>query len=149
MGDEARTPDLMHVAVEPRAFDEIAAGRFPALLGIQMQSVERGRVTCRVPVRPELMAPNGYLHAGALVGVADSLCGYGTIVNLPEGAVGFTTIELKCNFLGTVQEGAFVCEATPVHIGRTTHVWDAVVSEERSGRRLAVFRCTELVLFPR
>jgi 1,4-dihydroxy-2-naphthoyl-CoA hydrolase len=141
--------DLTQVALEARAFDEIAVGRFPGLLGIQMQTVERGKVSCRVPVRPELMAPNGYLHAGALVGVADSLCGYGTIVNLPEGAVGFTTIELKCNFLGTLTEGAFVCEATPLHIGRTTQVWDAVATDEATGRRLAVFRCTELVLRPK
>ncbi|HMK71802.1 MAG TPA: PaaI family thioesterase [Myxococcaceae bacterium] len=141
--------DVTKLALEPRAFDEIAVGRFPGLLGIEMQTVERGKVSCRVPVRKELMAPNGFLHAGALVGVADSMCGYGTIVNLPEGAVGFTTIELKCNFLATVREGAFLCEATPVHTGRTTQVWDAVATDEASGRRLALFRCTELVLWPK
>ena len=129
------------------AFNEISAGRFPGLLRIDILSVDRDRLRCRVPVRPELLAPNGYLHGGTVVGVADTLCGYGTMVNLPEGAVGFTTIELKCNFLGTLREGALVCQATPVHRGRNTQVWDAVCDDEQTGRRLAVFRCTQMVLW--
>ena len=94
-------------------------------------------------------APNGYLHAGTLVSVADSMCGYGTIVNLPDEAIGFVTIELKSNFLGTLRQGAFNCVATPVHIGRNTQVWDAVAEDEDSRRRLAVFRCTQMVLWDR
>ena len=92
------------------------------------------------------MAPHGYLHGGTLVSVADSLCGYGTIVNLPTDADGFVTIELKSNFLGTIRHGAMVCEATPAHVGRSTQVWDAVVSDEADGRTLAIFRCSQMVL---
>jgi uncharacterized protein (TIGR00369 family) len=95
------------------------------------------------------MAPNGFLHAATVIALADTLCGYGTVVNLPEGAAGFTTVELKSNFLGTVREGGIECLATPLHLGGTTHVWDAVVDAEGTGRRLAVFRCTQLVLWPR
>jgi 1,4-dihydroxy-2-naphthoyl-CoA hydrolase len=95
------------------------------------------------------MAPNGYLHAGSLVALADSLCGYGCIASLPDGAAGFTTIELKTNFLGTARAGAIRCVAHPVHRGRTTQVWDAVCTDEMSGRTLAIFRCTQMVLWPK
>ncbi|HEX9402382.1 MAG TPA: PaaI family thioesterase [Anaeromyxobacter sp.] len=129
------------------AFNRFGEGHLPGHLGIEIVSVEAQRLVCRVPIRPELMAPNGFLHAGALVAVADTLCGYGCIANLPEGAVGFTTIELKSNFLATAREGAVLCEAMPLHLGRTTHVWDATLTEESSRRTLALFRCTQLVLW--
>jgi 1,4-dihydroxy-2-naphthoyl-CoA hydrolase len=132
-----------------QAFNEFGTGHLPGLIGIEVLSADRSRVTCRVPLRQELMAPNGFLHAGTLVSVADSLCGYGAVLNLPDGATGFTTIELKSNFLGTLHQGAIACEATPLHLGRNTQVWDAVVGDEASGRRLAVFRCTQMVLWPK
>jgi uncharacterized protein (TIGR00369 family) len=129
------------------AFNRFGEGRLPGHLGIEIVSVEPGKLVCRAPIRAELMAPNGYLHAGTLVAVADSLCGYGCVVNLPEGAAGFTTVELKSNFVGTAREGTIRCEATPLHLGRTTQVWDAALTEEGSGRALALFRCTQLVLW--
>ena len=91
------------------------------------------------------MAPNGYLHAGTVVGFADSVAGYGCIFNLPDGATGFTTIELKTNFLGSAREGTIECEARMVHGGRTTQLWDATVTDA-VGKTLALFRCTQLVL---
>jgi 1,4-dihydroxy-2-naphthoyl-CoA hydrolase len=148
MGGEAKKPPYARLADHSaRAFNAFGVGRLPGLLGMEMLAVEPQRLTCRLEVREELLAPNGFLHAGSVVAVADSMCGYGSIVNLPDGAVGFTTIELKSNFLGTLREGALRCEATPVHLGRNTHVWDAVVTDEESGRRLAVFRCTQMVLW--
>jgi 1,4-dihydroxy-2-naphthoyl-CoA hydrolase len=96
-----------------------------------------------------VMAPNGYLHAASVVALADTSCGYGCVASLPQGASGFTTIELKANFLGTAREGAVVCRATPVHLGRTTQVWDAAVSVEASGAKIALFRCTQMVLWPK
>jgi uncharacterized protein (TIGR00369 family) len=100
-------------------------------------------------VGKQVMAPNGYLHAASVVALADTSCGYGCRAALPEGASGFTTIELKANFLGTAREGAIACRATPTHLGRTTHVWDAVVSVEGTGARIATFRCTQMVLWPK
>ncbi|NEA30482.1 PaaI family thioesterase [Streptomyces sp. SID13031] len=125
------------------------AGALPGLIGIEFTSVEAELIKARTPVRAELLAPNGYLHAGTVVSIADTLCGYGTIVNLPEGATGFTTIELKSNFLGTAREGAVLCEARPIHLGRTTQVWDAEVTNEDTGRKIATFRCTQLILWPK
>src|SRR5262249_5880960 len=109
---------------------------------------ERGRVTSRLALRMEHMAPNGYIHAATIVALADSSCGYGTVASLPDGARGFTTVELKANYLGTVQEGAILCEATLMHAGRTTQVWDARVTDEATGRVTALFRCPQILLYP-
>ena len=109
-------------------------------------SIEDGEVVLRLPVRTELLAPNGYLHAGAVVALADTACGYGCFASLPEGGTGFTTIELKTNFVGTARDGTLECTATRAHGGRTTQVWDATVRDE-SGKTLALFRCTQLVLY--
>jgi uncharacterized protein (TIGR00369 family) len=126
----------------------LADGRLPGLLGLELTRVEVGSVAGRLGLRPEHLAPNGYLHAATVVALADTTCGYGTIRSLPEGASGFTTIELKANFLGTAREGSIACEARLVHAGRTTQLWDATVSDARTGRTIALFRCTQLVLYP-
>jgi uncharacterized protein (TIGR00369 family) len=124
-------------------------GYLPGLIGIEILNLEPGRLTSRLTLRPELLAPNGYLHAATIIALADTSCGYGTIAHLPEGAQNFTTIELKSNFLGTAREGVIACVATRVHSGRTTQVWDAQVTDEASGKTIALFRCTQLVLYPR
>ena len=130
-------------------FNRIGVGKLPGYLGLHVLSVNGRELRAELAVRPELMAPNGYLHAGSLVTLADTCCGYGCRVNLPEGANGFTTIELKSNHLGTTLDGTLDCVATAAHVGRTTQVWDAVVTHRESGRTLALFRCTQMVLYPR
>lgn len=120
----------------------------PGFLGLEFQDVSKGRVTSRLVLRREHMAPNGYLHAATVVALADTSCGYGTFASLPEGARGFTTIELKANFLGTTREGTIACEATLMHAGRRTQVWDAKVTDEATARVIALFRCTQIVLYP-
>jgi 1,4-dihydroxy-2-naphthoyl-CoA hydrolase len=108
--------------------------------------VAGGRAEARLEIRDELLAPNGYLHAATVVALADTVSGYGCVASLPEGATGFTTIELKANFLGTATEGTLRCEAVLVHGGRTTQVWDATVTHD-AGKRVALFRCTQLLLY--
>jgi 1,4-dihydroxy-2-naphthoyl-CoA hydrolase len=122
-------------------------GYLPELIGIEWLSVETGKITGRVKIRQDLLAPNGYLHAASIIGLADTACGFGAFAHLPEGAENFTTLELKANFLGTLRDGAMTCEATLVHAGRTVQVWDAVVTDEGSGRTLALFRCTQMILW--
>jgi len=124
------------------------AGKLPGHIGMVVTHVLPSEVRARLPVTASTLAPNGYLHAGSIVTLADTCAGYGCMANLPEGARGFTTIELKSNHLGTALEGAIECVATPVHLGRTTQVWDAVVTSE-SGRTIALFRCTQMLLYPR
>jgi uncharacterized protein (TIGR00369 family) len=124
-------------------------GTLPGLIGIEILEVTEGRLRSRLQLREELLAPNGYLHAATIIALADTSCGYGTFVGLPEDAEGFTTIELKSNFLGTKHEGIIECEAKLAHGGGTTQVWDATVTDEESGKTLALFRCTQMILYPR
>lgn len=139
------TPEMNDV----EALNQASQGRLPGYLGMEVTAAERGRVEARIEVRPEHLAPNGYLHAATVVALADTCCGYGTRLSLPEGATGFTTIELKANFLGTALEGAIACTARLVHGGRTTQVWDAEVRRVPGDRVIALFRCTQLLLYPK
>ncbi len=133
----------------PQRFNSAGARKFPGHLGIVITEVSASRVSGELPVVESVMAPNGYLHAGTIVTLADTVSGYGCIANLPADAAGFTTIELKSNHLGTALDGSIIAVATPVHCGKTTQVWDAVVTHKESGRTLAVFRCTQMILYPK
>jgi 1,4-dihydroxy-2-naphthoyl-CoA hydrolase len=129
-------------------FNERGAPGLPGHLGLRVTRVDAGEVRAELDVTPLTMAPNGYLHAGSVVTLADTCAGYGCVVNLPQGARGFTTVELKSNHLGTAVEGTIECVARPAHLGRTTQVWDAVVTHRGSGKTIALFRCTQMVLYP-
>ncbi|MGA2397282.1 MAG: PaaI family thioesterase [Steroidobacteraceae bacterium] len=131
------------------AFNERGIGKLPAYMGIVFTQGERSMLCAELELKEYHMAPNGFLHAGSIVTLADTTCGYGCYANLPEGATGFTTIELKSNHLGTAREGTIVSRATPVHLGKTTQVWDAVVTQKETSRTIALFRCTQLVLYPK
>lgn len=131
----------------PQGFNSAGARKLPGHLGIVITEVSAARVSGELPVVESVMAPNGYLHAGTIVTLADTVCGYGCIASLPADATGFTTIELKSNHLGTTLDGTIAAVATPVHRGKTTQVWDAVVTHKESGRTLAVFRCTQMILY--
>ena len=131
------------------AFNERGKGKLPAYLGIVFTQSEKSALCAELELKDFHMAPNGFLHAGSVVTLADTTCGYGCFANLPDGATGFTTIELKCNHLGTAREGTIVSRATPVHLGKTTQVWDAVVTHKETGRTIALFRCTQLLLYPK
>jgi 1,4-dihydroxy-2-naphthoyl-CoA hydrolase len=124
-------------------------GYLPGHLGIVVTEIGIGRLCAELDIKPFLMAPNGYLHAGTVVALADTAAGYGCMANLPAGASGFTTIELKSNHLGTARHGVIDCCATVVHSGRTTHVWDSVVTHRDTGKTIALFRCTQMILYPR
>jgi len=128
-------------------FNRFGAGFLPGHLGIQITQVQGGEVQAYFDVQPFLLAPNGFLHAGSVITLADTAAGYGCVTNLPEGASGFTTVELKSNHLGTAREGRVLCVARAVHLGRTTQVWDAVVTSQASGKTMALFRCTQMVLY--
>ena len=117
-------------------------------LDIEIISAERGSVVGQVRVRPDFLAPNGFIHGAVMVSLADSLCGSGTVEALPDGATAHTTVELKANLLGSIRDGILECRATMVHGGKTTQVWDATVIAMESGKTLALFRCTQLILYP-
>ncbi|MGE5502261.1 MAG: PaaI family thioesterase [Ignavibacteriales bacterium] len=129
--------------------EAVQEGYLPGLLGVSWDEVEHGLVRGRFTVAQRHMAPNGYLHAASIIALVDSACGYGCSRSLPEGAGNFTTIELKANFLGTARDGTVVCEARLTHGGRTTQVWDAEARHEETGKLIALFRCTQMVLYPK
>ena len=124
-------------------------GRLPGLLGLRVTAIDETMLAAELDIRPELLAPNGFLHAATVIALADTACGYGCIAHLPPGAERFTTIELKANFLGTALDGTIACVARPAHLGNTTQVWDAVVTNKASAKTMALFRCTQMILWPK
>lgn len=124
-------------------------GRLPELFGLSVESIAEGELVASLDIRPPLLAPNGFLHAATVIALADTACGYGCLAHLPQGAENFTTLELKSNFLGTARDGTIVAVATAAHLGRSTQIWDAVVTHRQSGKQIALFRCTQMVLWPR
>ena len=132
----------------PKYFNEIVANKLPGYLGIVVNYMNGTEVGAEMQVNQSIIAPNGFLFAGSVVTLADTLCGNGCLSNLPEGATGFTTIELKSNHLGTARDGTVEGIANAVHMGRTTQVWDARVTHKQSGKTIALFRCTQMILYP-
>jgi 1,4-dihydroxy-2-naphthoyl-CoA hydrolase len=135
----------LHAGCTIESLMERQRGSLPDMLGVRVIALEEGSLTAELTVRRELLAPNGFLHAASVIGLADTACGYACIAHLPETARSFTTIELKSNFLGTCIEGTIRAVAKGVHLGRTTQVWDATVSDP-NGKTIALFRCTQMVL---
>jgi 1,4-dihydroxy-2-naphthoyl-CoA hydrolase len=129
--------------------NERSSEYLPGYLGIEILELAPNTLHSRMPIKKLHFAPNDFLHAASIVALADTSCGYATIAHLPEGAQSFTTIELKSNHMGTVKEGSIACVATAQHLGRNTQVWDAVVTDEANGRKIALFRCTQMILWPK
>jgi len=123
--------------------------RFLDLLGIELDeeaAAPRGWFT----VTEELIAGTGYLWAPVVVALADALCAIGVSRHWPDGASSFTTVEAKTNFFASAEEGHAVSgTSTPLHLGRTTQVWDAAILNDTTGRPMAAYRCTQLLLYPR
>ena len=140
---------ILRPGISIEVLNERGSEYLPGYLGIEIIELAPNTLTSRMPVRKLHVAPNEFLHAASVVALADTACGYATLAHLPEGAQSFTTIELKSNHLGTVRDGSIACVATAQHLGRTTQVWDAVVTDEASGRKLALFRCTQMILWPK
>jgi 1,4-dihydroxy-2-naphthoyl-CoA hydrolase len=138
---------MMAAPRTPEQWTQFGSAFLPGALGIEVLEIGAGTARLRMPVTQAHFAPNGYLHAGALVTLADTACGYGCVANLPQGASGFTTIELKSNHLGTAREGFVEAVATLFHGGRTTQVWDAQVMF--GDKTIVLFRCTQMILYPK
>ena len=139
----------LHPGVTVATLNERRLGALPELIGFRVMALELGLLVAELDIRPELLAPNGFLHAATVIGLADTACGFGCIAHMPKGAENFTTVELKSNFLGTAREGTIACVAKPAHLGNTTQVWDATVTRHDDGRTIALFRCTQMILWPK
>lgn len=140
----ATTP---HPQCTPDYFHARQQGTLPALLGVRVDTISDAGIRTHLAIAGHHLAPNGFLHAATVVTLADTSCGYGCIAFLPDGAQGFTTVELKSNHLGTALDGEILCHARAAHLGRTTQVWDATVTA--NDKVIALFRCTQMILWPR
>ena len=138
----------LRAGITVEMLNERGRGRLPELVGFRVMALEQGLLVAELDVRPDLVAPNGFLHAATVIALADTACGYGCIAHLPKGAENFTTVELKSNFIGTARDGTITCVARPAHLGKTTQIWDAVVTRHDDGKTIALFRCTQMVLWP-
>ena len=137
---------MLRENVLPEHFHARQVGTLPDRYGLRVTEIAEGRMQMQMELQPWMMAPNGFLHAASVIALADSCAGYATVAHLPEGAMGFTTIELKSNFLGTARSGVLTTECVAEHLGRTTHVWSANVFNAE-GRKMALFRCTQMILW--
>ncbi len=138
---------MFHKSMTPDFFNKFSEGTFPGLVGVRITRVEEGCLTAEMPIKAALFAPNEFLHAGSIITFADTVAGYSVIAHLPEKAKSFTTIELKSNFMGAAREGVLECESSIEHIGRTTHVWRVEVRHQASQKKIAIFSCTQLILY--
>jgi uncharacterized protein (TIGR00369 family) len=143
--DEARTSSGERLA----AFNEISKGLLPGHMGIEFTHLDPDHVEGFLEIQPHHLNPSGFLHGGTVVALADTLAGYGTVLHLPEGSTGFTTIELKTNFLASAKDGKLFARAEPLHIGSTTQVWDVRVWREVDQKTIAQFRCTQMIFLPK
>lgn len=141
--------DHIDRAAVTEALRQASEYTLPGHMGLELIELGEGSAQMRCDIQDFHHAPNGYLHAGAVITLADTAAGYGCVGNWPEGATGFTTLELKANFTGTLREGSMVADAAMIHGGRTTQVWDVEVSDEASGKKLAYFRATQVILYPK
>ena len=121
------------------------AGTLPDHFGFRVLEIVEGRLVAEMAIQSWMQAPNGFLHAAAVIALADTAAGYACVAHLPDDAKGFTTVELKSNFVGSTREGTLRCVAIGEHLGRSSHVWAATVSAP-NGKTMALFRCTQMIL---
>ncbi len=133
----------------PEQFNTQWRAHLPGHLGIVVTHVAPGELHAEMAVVPAIAAPDGHLHAGSVTALAVHAAGCGCVADLPAGSTGFTTLEFKANHLSSARDGHVLCVARRVHGGRSTQVWDVEVTHAESGKALALFRCTQMLLAAR
>ena len=132
----------------PEYYSEKDADHLPGILGIRAIEIGKSHTVLEMDFDNRHANLRGYIHGGSVVTLADTAAGYGTYSNLPAGAHAFATLELKCNFIRAINSGTLRCRADCIHQGKTTQVWDATVITKDDDRTVAVFRCTQMILYP-
>ncbi|CAF1341856.1 unnamed protein product [Rotaria sp. Silwood1] len=147
--DKSSNTISLHEFLQVTHWNDRTKSTFPGRINLEILSIRYGYVLSQIIVHHELMSVDGYLHGGAIVTLADATCGFGGLVSLPLGATTLTTIELKTNFLGKGKPSAVLnCEAKLLHGGKTTQIWDAQVIDLKTKKLIAIFRCTQLIIYP-
>jgi 1,4-dihydroxy-2-naphthoyl-CoA hydrolase len=136
----------LRIGFNSKYFEEWQRGSLCEWLDFKVDEITQGRLEGRVFVRPDMLSPNGFMHGGSVVSIADTAAGFGALAHLPEGSKNFTTIELKTNFLSTTQGGWVFATAKAYHLGKKTQVWDVDVFNQDK-KLMALFRCTQMILW--
>ncbi len=134
------------MAIDPGTIEARQRGYLPELLGIRFVEADRDRVVAELTIRDELRTPGGALHGGAIMAFADTVGATATVLSLPPGA-WTTTLESKTNFFAAGRDGVVRAEATPLHRGKRTMVWQTRITDG-AGRLLALTIQTQMVLGP-
>jgi 1,4-dihydroxy-2-naphthoyl-CoA hydrolase len=113
-------------------------------LGIRFLETEKDRVIAELEIKPELLTTTGAVHGGTLMAFADTIGAAGTVVNLSEGQ-STATLESKTNFFAAARSGTVRAEATPLHKGKRTHVWQTRVTDA-TGKLLSLTIQTQVIL---
>jgi 1,4-dihydroxy-2-naphthoyl-CoA hydrolase len=135
------------MSVDLNALNDGLAGTLSGLLGVRFVEASLDRLVAELEVRDELRTGGGRVHGGTLMAFADTVGAVATVINLPPGA-GTTTLESKTNFLAAGRDGILRAEATPLHRGRTTMVWQTRITDE-TGRLVSLTTQTQMVLTKR
>ncbi len=128
-------------------FHAVDWDRLPGFLGMRSVELNKERSVLEMEITDKVRNFSGGVHGGSVVALADTAAGYGCYANLPVGATGFTTLELKCNFIGMARTEKIRCIAVCIHRGKTTQVWDSTVCDGDTDRAIAEFRCTQFILY--
>ncbi len=116
-----------------------------ATLGMEFVERTRERVVATMPVGPKVHQPFGLLHGGASLALAETVASYAGWLNVDRETQNVVGIEINANHLRAKRDGIVTATATPIHIGRKTHVWDVKIADEQ-GRMVCVSRCTLAVI---
>ena len=126
-------------------FTEFTRGTLPDVLGIELVELTKTRVVATMPVEQRVHQPFGLLHGGASVVLAETLASMGAWLNIDQATQAAVGLEINANHLRGVREGLVTGVATPLHIGRSTHVWDIRITNE-DGKLVCVSRCTIAII---
>ena len=133
-----------------RALEQLGAPRLPGLLGIELLEITEGASSMRMEIGERHLASNGYLHAASVVALADTTAGYGCVANLPRRRHRVhhdrAQVESPGHPIGWEPSSPRGPWSTA---GETTQVWDVVVTAEETAKKIALFRCTQMILYPR
>jgi uncharacterized protein (TIGR00369 family) len=110
-------------------------------LGMEVRELNAKRVVATMPVDQRTLQPFGILHGGASVALAETVASLGATANIDRDAFAAVGLEINANHLRAITKGTVTATATPIHIGRTTHVWDVRISDDE-GHAVCVSRCT-------
>ena len=114
-------------------------------LGIEIVETRKQRVVARMPVGPKVHQPFGLLHGGASVALAETVASMAGMLNVDPVTEGVVGLEINANHLRGKRDGVVTAVATPVHIGRRTHVWEVRITDEQD-KLVCISRCTLAVI---